>query len=63
MDERKQVFEALLAVWRASESALIGEFGRDIAAEEAEADRVMENWRRRYREAHSRGDGAALPSM
>jgi hypothetical protein len=50
-EEKEQVFEALLQDWRDDERNLIGEFSSDQDAENAEADRQMEEWRRRYREA------------
>jgi hypothetical protein len=50
-ETRGQVFEALLQDWRDDERNLIAEFSGDMDAENAEADRQMDEWRRRYREA------------
>ena len=52
-ESREMVFEELLAVWRSCESRLIGEFSGDFDADEAEADKDTEAWRRRYQEAQS----------
>jgi hypothetical protein len=51
LDEPSRVFESLLQDWRRMKQGLIGEFSSDMDAENMEADRQMDEWRKRYREA------------
>jgi hypothetical protein len=50
-ETREQVFEDLLESWRSDEASIIGEGLDSRPNAEQEADREMEEWRKRYREA------------